>query len=68
MINRAQQQQPRTEGQGPPKRDRRRTLNKGGRDITEEIMSGKLYTPMPTLPQGEIKQIIDLTRVKFVWL
>uniref|UniRef100_A0A8C5DK82 Uncharacterized protein n=1 Tax=Gouania willdenowi TaxID=441366 RepID=A0A8C5DK82_GOUWI len=56
MINPAQQQpqapppqQPPTQPQGPPKRERKRITirdpNQGGRDITEEIMSGRWSTP-----------------------
>ncbi|XP_028329906.1 eukaryotic translation initiation factor 4 gamma 1-like isoform X2 [Gouania willdenowi] len=62
MINPAQQQpqapppqQPPTQPQGPPKRERKRITirdpNQGGRDITEEIMSGRWSTPTPTPPQ-----------------
>uniref|UniRef100_A0A8C5EFX1 Eukaryotic translation initiation factor 4 gamma 1-like n=1 Tax=Gouania willdenowi TaxID=441366 RepID=A0A8C5EFX1_GOUWI len=62
MINPAQQQpqapppqQPPTQPQGPPKRERKqiriRDPNQGGRDITEEIMSGGRSTTTPTPPQ-----------------
>ncbi|XP_029308570.1 eukaryotic translation initiation factor 4 gamma 1a isoform X2 [Cottoperca gobio] len=63
MINPAQQQQqapppqqPPAQPQGPPKRERKpiriRDPNQGGRDITEEIMSGGRSTTTPTPPQG----------------
>uniref|UniRef100_A0A667YP01 Eukaryotic translation initiation factor 4 gamma, 1a n=1 Tax=Myripristis murdjan TaxID=586833 RepID=A0A667YP01_9TELE len=62
MINPAQQQQqapppqqPPVQPQGPPKRERKpitiRDPNQGGRDITEEIMSGGRSTSTPTPPQ-----------------
>uniref|UniRef100_A0A8C5DTX7 Uncharacterized protein n=1 Tax=Gouania willdenowi TaxID=441366 RepID=A0A8C5DTX7_GOUWI len=62
MINPAQQQPqapppqlPPTQPRGPPKRERKRITirdpNQGGRDITEEIMSGRCYNPTPTPPQ-----------------
>uniref|UniRef100_A0A8D0ADR4 Eukaryotic translation initiation factor 4 gamma, 1a n=1 Tax=Sander lucioperca TaxID=283035 RepID=A0A8D0ADR4_SANLU len=62
MINPAQQQQqapppqqPPAQSQGPPKRERKpiriRDPNQGGRDITEEIMSGGRSTTTPTPPQ-----------------
>uniref|UniRef100_A0A7N6FIK7 Eukaryotic translation initiation factor 4 gamma, 1a n=1 Tax=Anabas testudineus TaxID=64144 RepID=A0A7N6FIK7_ANATE len=62
MINPAQQQQqappppqPPAQPQGPPKRERKpiriRDPNQGGRDITEEIMSGGRSTATPTPPQ-----------------
>ncbi|KAM6990606.1 eukaryotic translation initiation factor 4 gamma 1a isoform 2-T2 [Tautogolabrus adspersus] len=63
MINPAQQQQqapppqqPPAQPQGPPKRERKpiriRDPNQGGRDITEEIMSGGRSTTTPTPPQA----------------
>ncbi|XP_056148646.1 eukaryotic translation initiation factor 4 gamma 1a [Lampris incognitus] len=63
MINPAQQQQqaappqqPPAQPQGPPKRERKpiriRDPNQGGRDITEEIMSGGRSTSTPTPPQA----------------
>ncbi|XP_074544288.1 eukaryotic translation initiation factor 4 gamma 1a isoform X2 [Halichoeres trimaculatus] len=63
MINPAQQQQqapppqqPPAQSQGPPKRERKpiriRDPNQGGRDITEEIMSGGRSTTTPTPPQA----------------
>ncbi|KAK1878600.1 Eukaryotic translation initiation factor 4 gamma 1 [Dissostichus eleginoides] len=63
MINPAQQQQqapppqqPPALPQGPPKRERKpiriRDPNQGGRDITEEIMSGGRSTTTPTPPQA----------------
>uniref|UniRef100_A0A7N8Y5T1 Eukaryotic translation initiation factor 4 gamma, 1a n=1 Tax=Mastacembelus armatus TaxID=205130 RepID=A0A7N8Y5T1_9TELE len=62
MINPAQQQQqapppqqPPAQSQGPLKRERKpiriRDPNQGGRDITEEIMSGGRSTTTPTPPQ-----------------
>uniref|UniRef100_A0A3B4WYX0 Eukaryotic translation initiation factor 4 gamma, 1a n=1 Tax=Seriola lalandi dorsalis TaxID=1841481 RepID=A0A3B4WYX0_SERLL len=62
MISPAQQQQqapppqqPPAQSQGPPKRERKpiriRDPNQGGRDITEEIMSGGRSTTTPTPPQ-----------------
>nr|XP_040026889.1 eukaryotic translation initiation factor 4 gamma 1a isoform X4 [Gasterosteus aculeatus aculeatus] len=64
MINPAQQQQqqqalppqqPPAQPPGPPKRERKpiriRDPNQGGRDITEEIMSGGRSTTTPTPPQ-----------------
>lgn len=62
MINPAQQQQqtpppqqPPPQAQGPPKRERKpiriRDPNQGGRDITEEIMSGGRSATTPTPPQ-----------------
>ncbi|XP_070829542.1 eukaryotic translation initiation factor 4 gamma 1a isoform X2 [Chaetodon trifascialis] len=65
MINPAQQQQqapppqqPPAQSQGPPKRERKpiriRDPNQGGRDITEEIMSGGRSTTTPTPPQASI--------------
>ncbi|KAL3055172.1 hypothetical protein OYC64_017969 [Pagothenia borchgrevinki] len=64
MINPAQQQQqapppqqPPAPPQGPPKRERKtiriRDPNQGGRDITEEIMSGGRSTTTPTPPTAE---------------
>uniref|UniRef100_A0A3Q3XLK8 Uncharacterized protein n=1 Tax=Mola mola TaxID=94237 RepID=A0A3Q3XLK8_MOLML len=61
MINPAQQQQQApppqqqaAQSQGPPKRERKpiriRDPNQGGRDITEEIMSGGRSTTTPTPP------------------
>uniref|UniRef100_A0A8D0AE28 Eukaryotic translation initiation factor 4 gamma, 1a n=1 Tax=Sander lucioperca TaxID=283035 RepID=A0A8D0AE28_SANLU len=51
MIN----PQPPAQSQGPPKRERKpiriRDPNQGGRDITEEIMSGGRSTTTPTPPQ-----------------
>nr|XP_057923683.1 eukaryotic translation initiation factor 4 gamma 1a isoform X2 [Doryrhamphus excisus] len=63
MINPAQQQQqapppqqPPAQPPGPPKRERKpiriRDPNQGGRDITEEIMSGGRSTSTPTPPQA----------------
>ncbi|XP_034743088.1 eukaryotic translation initiation factor 4 gamma 1a isoform X7 [Etheostoma cragini] len=63
MITPAQQQQqapppqqPPPQSQGPPKRERKpiriRDPNQGGRDITEEIMSGGRSTTTPTPPQA----------------
>ncbi|CAN9503434.1 unnamed protein product [Ophioblennius macclurei] len=63
MINPTQQQQqapppqpPPAQTQGPPKRERIpiriRDPNQGGRDITEEIMSGGRSTTTPTPPQA----------------
>ncbi|CAJ1072258.1 eukaryotic translation initiation factor 4 gamma 1a isoform X4 [Xyrichtys novacula] len=63
MINPAQQQQQApppqqapAQSQGPPKRERKpiriRDPNQGGRDITEEIMSGGRSTTTPTPPQA----------------
>ncbi|XP_028328040.1 eukaryotic translation initiation factor 4 gamma 1a isoform X2 [Gouania willdenowi] len=68
MINPAQQQpqapppqQPPTQPQGPPKRERKqiriRDPNQGGRDITEEIMSGGRSTTTPTPPQTSLGDI-----------
>ncbi|KAE8290913.1 Eukaryotic translation initiation factor 4 gamma 1 [Larimichthys crocea] len=65
LINPAQQQQqapppqqPPAQAQGPPKRKsipiRIRDPNQGGRDITEEIMSGGRSTTTPTPPQASI--------------
>ncbi|KAI3374949.1 hypothetical protein L3Q82_021474, partial [Scortum barcoo] len=65
MISTAQQQQqapppqqPPAQSQGPPKRERKpiriRDPNQGGRDITEEIMSGGRSTTTPTPPQASI--------------
>uniref|UniRef100_A0A672J8R8 Eukaryotic translation initiation factor 4 gamma, 1a n=1 Tax=Salarias fasciatus TaxID=181472 RepID=A0A672J8R8_SALFA len=65
MINPAQQQQqapppqpPPAQSQGPPKRERKpiriRDPNQGGRDITEEIMSGGRSTTTPTPPQSKL--------------
>ncbi|KAM3604685.1 uncharacterized protein V6R79_014834 [Siganus canaliculatus] len=65
MINTAQQQQqapppqqPPAQSQGPPKRERKpiriRDPNQGGRDITEEIMSGGRSTTTPTPPQANV--------------
>nr|XP_046263507.1 eukaryotic translation initiation factor 4 gamma 1a isoform X3 [Scatophagus argus] len=65
MINPAQQQQqapppqqPPAQSQGPPKRERKpiriRDPNQGGRDITDEIMSGGRSTTTPTPPQASI--------------
>uniref|UniRef100_A0AAQ5ZXS5 Eukaryotic translation initiation factor 4 gamma, 1a n=1 Tax=Amphiprion ocellaris TaxID=80972 RepID=A0AAQ5ZXS5_AMPOC len=62
MMNPTQQQQqapppqqPPAQSQGPPKRERKpiriRDPNQGGRDITEEIMSGGRSTTTPTPPQ-----------------
>ncbi|KAJ3594964.1 hypothetical protein NHX12_004269 [Muraenolepis orangiensis] len=49
-------QQPPAQPQGPPKRERKpitiRDPNQGGRDITEEIMSGGRSTSTPTPPQA----------------
>ncbi|XP_061588278.1 eukaryotic translation initiation factor 4 gamma 1a isoform X2 [Cololabis saira] len=64
MIGPAQQhqqapppQQPQAQSQGPTKRERKpitiRDPNQGGRDITEEIMSGR-STTTPTPPQASI--------------
>ncbi|XP_023141515.2 eukaryotic translation initiation factor 4 gamma 1a isoform X2 [Amphiprion ocellaris] len=63
MMNPTQQQQqapppqqPPAQSQGPPKRERKpiriRDPNQGGRDITEEIMSGGRSTTTPTPPQA----------------
>ncbi|XP_029381425.1 eukaryotic translation initiation factor 4 gamma 1a [Echeneis naucrates] len=63
MINPTQQpqqapppQQPPAQSQGPPKRERKpiriRDPNQGGRDITEEIMSGGRSATTPTPPQA----------------
>ncbi|XP_054612711.1 eukaryotic translation initiation factor 4 gamma 1a isoform X2 [Dunckerocampus dactyliophorus] len=63
MINPAQHQQqppppqqPPAQPQGPPKRERKpitiRDPNQGGRDITDEIMSGGRSTSTPTPPQA----------------
>ncbi|XP_067385039.1 eukaryotic translation initiation factor 4 gamma 1-like isoform X2 [Channa argus] len=67
MINTAQQQQappPQQQSaqpQGPLKRERKpiriRDPNQGGRDITEEIMSGGRSTTTPTPPQASISDI-----------
>ncbi|KAM7400638.1 hypothetical protein PAMA_005028 [Pampus argenteus] len=68
MINPAQQQQqapppqqPPAQSQGPPKRERKpiriRDPNQGGRDITEEIMSGGRSTSTPTPPQASIADL-----------
>ncbi|KAM9844721.1 eukaryotic translation initiation factor 4 gamma 1a [Aulostomus maculatus] len=68
MINPAQQQQqapppqqPPAQSQGPPKRERKpiriRDPNQGGRDITEEIMSGGRSTSTPTPPQASISDV-----------
>ncbi|GLD51099.1 eukaryotic translation initiation factor 4 gamma 1-like isoform X4 [Lates japonicus] len=65
MISPAQQQQqapppqqPPAQSQGPLKRERKpiriRDPNQGGRDITEEIMSGGRSTTTPTPPQASI--------------
>ncbi|XP_053738873.1 eukaryotic translation initiation factor 4 gamma 1-like isoform X2 [Synchiropus splendidus] len=65
MINPGQQQQqapppqqPPAQPQGPPKRERKpitiRDPNQGGRDITDEIMSGGLSSSTPTPPQTSI--------------
>uniref|UniRef100_A0A7N9APM0 Eukaryotic translation initiation factor 4 gamma, 1a n=1 Tax=Mastacembelus armatus TaxID=205130 RepID=A0A7N9APM0_9TELE len=67
MINPAQQQQqapppqqPPAQSQGPLKRERKpiriRDPNQGGRDITEEIMSGGRSTTTPTPPQVRIME------------
>ncbi|XP_061654535.1 eukaryotic translation initiation factor 4 gamma 1a isoform X11 [Phyllopteryx taeniolatus] len=67
MINPAQQQQPAPSPQqppappqGPPKRERKpiriRDPTRGGRDITEEIMSGGRSTSTPTPPQANITE------------
>ncbi|KAM9790515.1 eukaryotic translation initiation factor 4 gamma 1a isoform 6-T6 [Syngnathus typhle] len=63
IINSAQQQQPApppqqppAPTQGPPKRERKpiriRDPNRGGQDITEEIMSGARSATTPTPPQA----------------
>ncbi|XP_029971528.1 eukaryotic translation initiation factor 4 gamma 1a isoform X2 [Salarias fasciatus] len=68
MINPAQQQQqapppqpPPAQSQGPPKRERKpiriRDPNQGGRDITEEIMSGGRSTTTPTPPQASLADL-----------
>ncbi|XP_039999691.1 eukaryotic translation initiation factor 4 gamma 1a [Xiphias gladius] len=68
MINPAQQQQqapppqqPPAQSQGPLKRERKpiriRDPNQGGRDITEEIMSGGRSTTTPTPPQASIADV-----------
>ncbi|XP_056246690.1 eukaryotic translation initiation factor 4 gamma 1a isoform X2 [Seriola aureovittata] len=68
MISPAQQQQqapppqqPPAQSQGPPKRERKpiriRDPNQGGRDITEEIMSGGRSTTTPTPPQASIAEV-----------
>ncbi|XP_028330905.1 uncharacterized protein LOC114480713 isoform X2 [Gouania willdenowi] len=68
MIDRAQQQpqvpppqQPRTQRQGPPKRERIRVTirdpNQGGRDITEDIMSGRCYNPTPAPQETSLGDI-----------
>ncbi|XP_068593625.1 eukaryotic translation initiation factor 4 gamma 1a isoform X2 [Cebidichthys violaceus] len=69
MINPAQQQQqqapppqqPPVQSQGPPKRERKpiriRDPNQGGRDITEEIMSGGRSTTTPTPPQASASDV-----------
>ncbi|TNM98249.1 hypothetical protein fugu_014495 [Takifugu bimaculatus] len=65
MISPAQQQQqapppqqPPAQPQGPPKRERKpiriRDPNQGGRDITEEIMSGGRSATTPTPPQHHV--------------
>ncbi|XP_068196550.1 eukaryotic translation initiation factor 4 gamma 1-like isoform X3 [Antennarius striatus] len=65
MINPTQQQQPApppqqppAQSQAPPKRERKqiriRDPNQGGRDITEEIMSGGRSSTTPTPPQVSI--------------
>ncbi|XP_057713072.1 eukaryotic translation initiation factor 4 gamma 1a isoform X2 [Corythoichthys intestinalis] len=67
MINPPQQQQPApppqqppAPPQGPPKRERKpiriRDPTQGGRDITEEIMSGGRSTSTPTPPQANITE------------
>ncbi|XP_077412357.1 eukaryotic translation initiation factor 4 gamma 1a isoform X2 [Vanacampus margaritifer] len=67
IINPAQQQQPApppqqppAPAQGPPKRERKpiriRDPTRGGRDITEEIMSGGRSTTTPTPPQANITE------------
>ncbi|XP_077579994.1 eukaryotic translation initiation factor 4 gamma 1a isoform X2 [Stigmatopora nigra] len=67
MINPPQQQQPApppqqppAPPQGPPKRERKpitiRDPTRGGRDITEEIMSGGRSTSTPTPPQANITE------------
>uniref|UniRef100_A0A8C5DK00 Uncharacterized protein n=1 Tax=Gouania willdenowi TaxID=441366 RepID=A0A8C5DK00_GOUWI len=72
MINPAQQQpqapppqQPPAQPQGPPKRERKRITirdpNQGGLDITEEIMSGKWYTPTPAP-----RQVLDSNQYLFL--
>nr|XP_020451380.1 eukaryotic translation initiation factor 4 gamma 1-like isoform X3 [Monopterus albus] len=69
MINPAQQQQqapppqqPPAQSQGPIKRERKqiriRDPNQGGRDITEEIMSGGRSATTPTPPQTSIADVI----------
>ncbi|XP_026170438.1 eukaryotic translation initiation factor 4 gamma 1a isoform X2 [Mastacembelus armatus] len=68
MINPAQQQQqapppqqPPAQSQGPLKRERKpiriRDPNQGGRDITEEIMSGGRSTTTPTPPQASLADV-----------
>uniref|UniRef100_H3CGR0 Eukaryotic translation initiation factor 4 gamma, 1a n=1 Tax=Tetraodon nigroviridis TaxID=99883 RepID=H3CGR0_TETNG len=68
MINPAQQQQqapppqqPPAQSQGPPKRERKpiriRDPNQGGRDITEEIMSGGRSATTPTPPQVSVSDV-----------
>ncbi|XP_019959157.2 eukaryotic translation initiation factor 4 gamma 1a isoform X2 [Paralichthys olivaceus] len=68
MINPTQQQpqapppqQPPAQAQGPLKRERKpiriRDPNQGGRDITEEIMSGGRSTTTPTPPQASIADL-----------
>ncbi|XP_051944025.1 eukaryotic translation initiation factor 4 gamma 1a isoform X4 [Hippocampus zosterae] len=67
IINPAQQQQPApppqqqpAPTQGPPKRERKpiriRDPTQGGRDITEEIMSGGRSTTTPTPPQANVTE------------
>ncbi|XP_040910483.1 eukaryotic translation initiation factor 4 gamma 1a isoform X2 [Toxotes jaculatrix] len=68
MISPAQQQQqapppqqPSAQSQGPVKRERKpiriRDPNQGGRDITEEIMSGGRSTTTPTPPQASAADV-----------
>ncbi|XP_029687531.1 eukaryotic translation initiation factor 4 gamma 1-like isoform X2 [Takifugu rubripes] len=68
MISPAQQQQqapppqqPPAQPQGPPKRERKpiriRDPNQGGRDITEEIMSGGRSATTPTPPQAAASDV-----------
>ncbi|XP_028282693.1 eukaryotic translation initiation factor 4 gamma 1a isoform X2 [Parambassis ranga] len=68
MINPTQQQQqapppqpPPAQSQGPPKRERKqiriRDPNQGGRDITDEIMSGGRSTSTPTPPQASVADV-----------
>ncbi|CAF92948.1 unnamed protein product, partial [Tetraodon nigroviridis] len=75
MINPAQQQQqapppqqPPAQSQGPPKRERKpiriRDPNQGGRDITEEIMSGGRSATTPTPPQ--VRKL--LVPISIAWL